>query len=62
MNSYQVAPIGQVESRLVGPAQPHRAAPVRIVTIDGPWVLVRPLEALGKTPILDIKPVLDKTV
>ena len=34
---------------------------VRIVATDGLWVLVRPLEALDKTPVLDVKPVLDKT-
>ena len=34
---------------------------VRIVATDGLRVLVRPLEALDKTPVLDVKPVLDKT-
>jgi tRNA-Thr(GGU) m(6)t(6)A37 methyltransferase TsaA len=42
------------------PARPnpiglHR---VRIVSIDGPRLLVRDLEALDGTPIIDIKPVL----
>ena len=45
---------------------PHRPNPiglhrVRIVATDGLRVLVRPLEALDKTPVLDVKPVLDKT-
>ena len=34
---------------------------VRIVAAEGLRVLVRPLEALDQTPVLDIKPVLDKT-
>jgi tRNA-Thr(GGU) m(6)t(6)A37 methyltransferase TsaA len=33
---------------------------VQIVDIDGPRVLVRNLEALDGTPIVDIKPVLDR--
>jgi tRNA-Thr(GGU) m(6)t(6)A37 methyltransferase TsaA len=42
------------------PARPnpiglHR---VRIVSIDGPRLLVRDLEALNGTPVIDIKPVL----
>jgi len=32
---------------------------VRIVTVDGLRIQVRPLEALDKTPVIDIKPVLD---
>jgi tRNA-Thr(GGU) m(6)t(6)A37 methyltransferase TsaA len=34
---------------------------VEIVSIDGRKVRVRDLEALDGTPILDIKPVLDRT-
>ena len=34
---------------------------VRIVATDGLRMRVRPLEALDKTPVLDVKPVLDKT-
>ncbi len=42
---------------------PHRPNPiglhrVEIISIEGPRVHVRPLEALNGTPILDIKPVL----
>jgi len=32
---------------------------VQIVKTDGLRILVRPLEALDKTPVLDVKPVLD---
>jgi tRNA-Thr(GGU) m(6)t(6)A37 methyltransferase TsaA len=32
---------------------------VQIVRTDGLRILVRPLEALDKTPVLDVKPVLD---
>jgi tRNA-Thr(GGU) m(6)t(6)A37 methyltransferase TsaA len=35
---------------------------VDVVSIDGTRILVRNLEALDGTPIVDIKPVLDKTV
>jgi tRNA (Thr-GGU) A37 N-methylase len=33
---------------------------VRIIATEGLRILVRPLEALDKTPVLDVKPVLDK--
>ena len=33
---------------------------VQVVATDGPRILVRPLEALDKTPVLDVKPVLDE--
>lgn len=33
---------------------------VQIVRTDGLRMLVRPLEALDKTPVLDVKPVLDR--
>jgi tRNA-Thr(GGU) m(6)t(6)A37 methyltransferase TsaA len=32
---------------------------VQIIRTDGLRILVRPLEALDKTPVLDVKPVLD---
>ena len=35
---------------------------VTIVSIDGTRVLVRNLEALNATPIVDVKPVLDRSV
>jgi tRNA (Thr-GGU) A37 N-methylase len=31
---------------------------VRVVSIDGPRMLVRPLEAVDGTPIIDVKPAL----
>jgi len=34
---------------------------VRIVDVQGLRILVEPLEALDKTPVIDVKPVLDKT-
>jgi tRNA (Thr-GGU) A37 N-methylase len=34
---------------------------VSIVSIEGPRVGVRNLEALDGTPIIDVKPVLDRT-
>jgi tRNA (Thr-GGU) A37 N-methylase len=33
---------------------------VRVIATEGLRILVRPLEALDKTPVLDVKPVLDK--
>ena len=33
---------------------------VRIVAIDGLRIQVQPLEALDKTPVIDVKPVLDQ--
>jgi tRNA-Thr(GGU) m(6)t(6)A37 methyltransferase TsaA len=46
---------------------PHRPNPiglhpVEIVSVDGPRVRVRNLEALDGTPILDLKPVLSRDV
>jgi tRNA-Thr(GGU) m(6)t(6)A37 methyltransferase TsaA len=32
--------------------------PVEVVEVDGPSVLVRPLEAIDGTPVVDVKPVL----
>jgi len=34
---------------------------VQIVAVEGLRIQVRPLEALDKTPVIDIKPVLDQT-
>ena len=46
---------------------PHRPNPVglhrvTIVSIEGTRILVRNLEALNATPIVDVKPVLDRTL
>jgi len=35
---------------------------VQIVTIDGLRIQVQPLEALDKTPVIDVKPVLDQAI
>jgi tRNA-Thr(GGU) m(6)t(6)A37 methyltransferase TsaA len=54
-------PMGVFSTRSPDRPNPIGLHRVRIVATDGLRVLVRPLEALDKTPILDIKPVLDKT-
>jgi tRNA-Thr(GGU) m(6)t(6)A37 methyltransferase TsaA len=54
-------PTGVFSTRSSDRPNPIGVHRVRIVAIDGLRVLVRPLEALDKTPVLDIKPVLDKT-
>jgi len=43
----------QVEPNPVGL---HR---VQVLATEGSRILVRPLEALDKTPVIDLKPVLD---
>jgi tRNA-Thr(GGU) m(6)t(6)A37 methyltransferase TsaA len=53
-------PTGVFSTRSADRPNPIGLHRVRIVAIDGLRVLVRPLEALDKTPILDVKPVLDK--
>ena len=50
-----------------GTRSPHRPNPIglhpaRIVSIDGNRVLVRALEALDGTPIVDLKPVLSEEI
>jgi len=54
-------PTGVFSTRSPDRPNPIGLHRVRVVAADGLRVLVRPLEALDKTPILDIKPVLDKT-
>jgi tRNA-Thr(GGU) m(6)t(6)A37 methyltransferase TsaA len=54
-------PTGVFSTRSPDRPNPIGLHRVRIVAADGLRVLVRPLEALDKTPILDVKPVLDKT-
>src|SRR5215470_9346383 len=54
-------PTGVFSTRSPDRPNPIGLHRVRIVATDGLRVLVRPLEALDKTPVLDIKPVLDKT-
>jgi tRNA-Thr(GGU) m(6)t(6)A37 methyltransferase TsaA len=53
-------PTGVFSTRSADRPNPIGLHRVRIVAIDGLRVLVHPLEALDKTPILDVKPVLDK--
>ena len=53
-------PTGVFSTRSPDRPNPIGLHRVRIVAIDGLRVLVRPLEALDKTPILDVKPALDK--
>ena len=54
-------PMGVFSTRSPDRPNPIGLHRVRIVATDGLRVLVRPLEALDKTPVLDIKPVLDET-
>jgi tRNA-Thr(GGU) m(6)t(6)A37 methyltransferase TsaA len=54
-------PTGVFSTRSPDRPNPIGLHRVRIVATDGLRVLVRPLEALDGTPVLDIKPVLDKT-
>jgi tRNA-Thr(GGU) m(6)t(6)A37 methyltransferase TsaA len=49
---------GVFSTRSPGRPNPIGLHRVRIVSIDGPRLLVRDLEALDGTPIVDIKPVL----
>lgn len=61
MTGYQVVPIGWVRSRSPDRPNPVGLHRVRIVATQGLRILVRPLEALDKTAIIDVKPVLDTT-
>ena len=54
-------PTGVFSTRSPDRPNPIGLHRVRVVATEGLRVLVRPLEALDKTPVLDIKPVLDKT-
>jgi tRNA-Thr(GGU) m(6)t(6)A37 methyltransferase TsaA len=54
-------------TRVFSTRSPDRPNPiglhrVRVVATQGLRVLVRPLEALDQTPVIDVKPVLDKRV
>jgi len=53
-------PTGVFSTRSADRPNPIGLHRVRIVVTDGLRVLVRPLEALNQTPVLDVKPVLDK--
>jgi tRNA-Thr(GGU) m(6)t(6)A37 methyltransferase TsaA len=51
-------PIGVFSTRSPDRPNPIGLHRVRIVTTEGLRILVRPLEALDQTPIVDVKPVL----
>ena len=54
-------PMGVFSTRSPDRPNPIGLHRVQVVTKQGLRVLVRPLEALDKTPVIDVKPVLDKT-
>ena len=51
---------GVFNTRSADRPNPIGLHPVEIVSIDGPRVRVRGLEALDRTPIVDVKPVLNR--
>jgi tRNA-Thr(GGU) m(6)t(6)A37 methyltransferase TsaA len=53
-------PTGVFSTRSPDRPNPIGLHRVRIVTVEGLRIQVRPLEALDKTPVIDLKPVLDK--
>ena len=53
------SPVGVFSTRSPDRPNPIGLHRVKIVRTDGLRTLVRPLEALDKTPVLDVKPVLD---
>ena len=53
-------PTGVFSTRSPDRPNPIGLHRVRVIARAGPRILVRPLEALDKTPIIDVKPVLDK--
>ena len=52
-------PTGVFSTRSPDRPNPIGLHRVRIGTVDGLRILVEPLEALDKTPVIDVKPVLD---
>jgi tRNA-Thr(GGU) m(6)t(6)A37 methyltransferase TsaA len=54
-------PVGVFSTRSPDRPNPVGLHRVRIVRRDGLRLLVGPLEALDGTPVIDVKPVLDKT-
>jgi tRNA-Thr(GGU) m(6)t(6)A37 methyltransferase TsaA len=54
-------PTGVFSTRSPDRPNPIGLHRVQIVQVDGLRVQVRPLEALNGTPVVDVKPVLDKT-
>lgn len=55
-------PTGVFSTRSPDRPNPIGLHRVRIVAIEGLRILVRPLEALDGTPVIDVKPVLDPGV
>lgn len=53
-------PTGVFSTRSPDRPNPIGLHRVQIVATQGLRILVRPLEALDKTPVIDVKPVLDK--
>ncbi len=53
-------PTGVFSTRSPDRPNPIGLHRVRVIATEGLRILVRPLEALDKTPVLDVKPVLDK--
>lgn len=54
-------PMGVFSTRSPDRPNPIGLHRVQVVATQGLRMLVRPLEALDKTPVIDVKPVLDKT-
>ncbi len=54
-------PLGVFSTRSPDRPNPIGLHRVQVVATEGVRILVRPLEALDGTPVIDIKPVLDKT-
>ena len=54
-------PLGIFSTRSPDRPNPIGLHRVQIVATGGTRILVRPLEALDHTPVLDVKPVLDKS-
>ena len=52
-------PTGVFSTRSPDRPNPVGLHRVQIVAVEGLRILVRPLEALDKTPVIDVKPVLD---
>ena len=53
-------PTGVFSTRSPDRPNPIGLHRVRIVAVDGLRIQVQPLEALDKTPVIDVKPVLDR--
>jgi tRNA-Thr(GGU) m(6)t(6)A37 methyltransferase TsaA len=52
-------PTGVFSTRSPDRPNPIGLHRVEVLAAEGPRILVRPLEALNKTPVIDLKPVLD---